>query len=129
MVAVDTNVIVRLLTDDDLTQTARAKALFVSEEIFISKTVVMESEWVLRKLYRIERAAVLKALSGLAGLPNVRCEDQPALTDAFAWADQGMDFADALHLASSRGAGTFVTFDRQMIKHGRAVGQTDVREA
>jgi predicted nucleic-acid-binding protein len=129
MVAVDTNVVVRLLTDDDLAQTARAKALFVSEEIFISKTVVLESEWVLRKLYQIERVAVLKALSGLTALPNVRCEDQPTLTDALAWAGQGMDFADALHLASSRGAGAFATFDRQMIKRAHAVGQTNVLEA
>ena len=44
MLAVDTNLVVRLLANDDTVQTHRAAAFFASEQIFISKTVLLESE-------------------------------------------------------------------------------------
>jgi predicted nucleic acid-binding protein len=122
VIAVDTNVIVRFLTGDDPGQLERAKALFASETILIPKTVMLESGGVLRKLYKIGRTETLNALSGLAALPNVRCEDGTALAAAFAWAHQGVDFADALHLASARGADRFATFDEDFVKRGSGAG-------
>jgi len=86
MIAVDTNVVIRLLTGDDPDQAERARALFASEAIFVPKTVMLESEWALRRLYKIGRSETLAALSGLMALPNVRCEAEPALTAALAWA-------------------------------------------
>ena len=122
MIAADTNVVVRLLAGDDPAQAERAKALFASETIFLSKTVMLETEWVLRRLYGTGRAETLNALGGLASLPNVRCEDDATLVDALAWARQGLDFADALHLASSRTAARFATFDEHFVKRARGVG-------
>ena len=52
MIAVDTNVVVRLLIADDARQAAQASALFRNEEIWLCKTVILESVWVLRSLYR-----------------------------------------------------------------------------
>lgn len=122
MIAVDTNIVVRLLTGDDPAQAERAKALFAGDTVFLSKTVVLESEWVLRRLYRIDRGAALEALAGLASLINVRCEDETAVLEAFALARRGMDFADALHLTSSRNADRFATFDEDMVKRAKKLG-------
>ena len=47
MVAVDTNVLVRLLTGDEPAQSARARAIFERETVLLAKTVILESEWVL----------------------------------------------------------------------------------
>jgi predicted nucleic-acid-binding protein len=122
VIAADTNVVVRLLTDDEPRQTAQARRLFETETIFLPKTVLLEAEWVLRRLYRLDPLPVLRALSGLVSLPNVRCEDEPAVRQALEWKGDGMDFADALHLASSRTAARFATFDRDMIRTAAKTG-------
>lgn len=84
MLATDTNVIVRLLVNDDRRQTERAVAVFESERIFVPKTIILEVEWVLRYCYGLEREAIAKSVRAVAGLPNVAMEDQTALADAFA---------------------------------------------
>jgi predicted nucleic-acid-binding protein len=122
VIAADTNVIVCLLTGDEPRQTAQARRLFEAEAIFLPKTVLLEAEWVLRRLYRLERLAVNQALEALLSLPNVRGEDEPLLRQALAWNRDGMDFADALHLASSRTAERFATFDLGMIEAAAATG-------
>ncbi len=116
MHAVDTNVLVRLLTGDDAEQTRRAAALFKKDAIFIAKTVLLETEWVLRRLYGLERDAVVGALRKVSGLPNVEIEHPLAVTRALQWCEAGMDFADALHLASSRTGARFATFDAGLKK-------------
>ena len=116
MIAVDTNVLVRLLTKDDPGQAMRAAKTMESDEIFIPKTVILETEWVLRHAYRIDQGAIRKGFEKLMGLPNVRVEDQQTVIQAVAWYESGLDFADALHLASSVKAERFVTFDNGFIK-------------
>jgi predicted nucleic-acid-binding protein len=122
VIAADTNVVVRLLTDDEPRQTVQARRLFEAETIFLPKTVLLETEWVLRRLYRLDRIPVAKALNGLISLPNVRCEDDAAVRQALAWHREGIDFADALHLASSRTAARFATFDLNMIRTAAKTG-------
>lgn len=116
MVAIDTNVAVRLLTNDDHAQTMKVVALFKSNEIFIPKTVVLETEWVLRAVYQLDRQTVNDSLRGLLSLERVVPEDEEALFAALDVHEKGMDFADALHLASSRRADSFATFDAQLQK-------------
>jgi predicted nucleic-acid-binding protein len=116
VIAVDTNVIVRLLTGDDPQQSEQARLLFDRETVFLPKTVLLEAERVLRRLYRLERARVINALTALVALPGVRCEDEPAIIQALAWSQDGLDFADAVHVASSRTASRFATFDQGLIK-------------
>ena len=55
MLAVDTNIIVRYLTADDLEQFPRARALIHGADIFVCTTVLMDTEWVLRRGYRFSR--------------------------------------------------------------------------
>lgn len=120
MIAVDTNVVVRLLTADHPAQAARARRLFATETIWLPKTVILESEWVLRRLYQIRPGEVIEALRQLIALSNVTCEDEAGVFEALDWADKGLDFADALHLASARATERFVTFDSSMAKRARS---------
>lgn len=117
MIAIDTNILVRLVTRDDAVQAKRAAALFKHEEIYVGKTVLLESEWVLRFSYELARPVILSALKNAVGLPQVTVEDSPAVAEAFDLFETGMDFADALHLASSREAVQFATFDERLKKH------------
>jgi predicted nucleic-acid-binding protein len=116
VIAVDTNVVVRLLIGDDAEQTGVAMLLFERETIFIAKSVILETEWVLRRGYRQTSLAIARALENLVALPNVTCEDAGNVRQALAWHRSGMDFADGLHLAASGRATRFITFDRDMIK-------------
>ena len=116
MIAVDTSVLVRLLVRDDDVQARRAVALFEQNEIYVCKTVLLETEWVLRFSYRLDEAIILDALKGVVGLPNVSVEDSLAVGEALDLLAAGMDFADALHVASSRDATQFATFDTRLKK-------------
>jgi len=109
MIAVDTNVLVRLVVRDDAVQAGRAAALFEQNEIYICKTVLLETEWVLRFSYELDGAAILAALRGVVGLPQVSVEDSLAVAEALDCLETGMDFADALHEASSPEAAQFAT--------------------
>lgn len=126
MLAIDTNVVVRLLTGDHPQQSAKAKALFQRETIFVALTVLLETEWVLRSAYRLQPARVVGALRALAGLRNVVIQDAPILAKALAWAERGMDFADALHLAQAGDCDGFVSFDGRLAKAAKRAGAENV---
>lgn len=119
MIAIDTNVLVRLLTGDDERQFKAAQALFASEDIYIADSVVLETAWVLRHAYELPPETIVRGLRSAFGLPQVSVESAPAVARALAWHEAGMDFADALHLAKSEHVGQFKTFDRQLIKAAR----------
>jgi predicted nucleic-acid-binding protein len=124
VIAVDTNILVRYLVEDDVAQTDRAEAVLRSGSVLLAKTVLLETEWVLRTLYRFERAAIEGGLTRLLGLPGIEVEDRPAIARALAWYGQNrLDFADALHLASSRHADAFATFDQALRRRARGLGE------
>jgi predicted nucleic-acid-binding protein len=129
MLAVDTNVIVRYLTRDDPEQFARASALIRSEDVFICTTVLLECEWVLRGAYRYSRDRIAEALRALGSLPRVTLEDQARAFTALSWFANGMDFADALHLAGTEHCAAFVSFDRALIRRARQYARLPVRPA
>jgi predicted nucleic-acid-binding protein len=124
MIGLDTNVVVRFLTRDDPAQALRARALIETGAAFVPRTVVLETQWVLRTIYHFERSAIAAALMGLLRLPGVEIEDRPTVARALDWCGQGLDFADALHLASSGRAEAFATFDRALRRRARAVTGT-----
>jgi predicted nucleic-acid-binding protein len=119
MIAVDTNVLVRFLVRDNPTQAARAAALVRANEIWISKTVLLETEWVLRSLYGFSPKSLAGALRALAGLPTIFLEDEVAVAKALDWFKEGLDFADALHLVSAGNAKQFATFDQKLARQAR----------
>ena len=128
MISVDTNVIIRLLTGDDQVQLKKAKSLFSNENIYITTTVILECEWVLRYAYQLEQPQIKNAFQALFGLSNVQLENPLTISNAIHWYQQGMDFADAIHLAHSSGADAFVTFDKKFIKSALKNTTFPVRE-
>ena len=111
MRAADTNILVRLLTADDPDQFPIAKAFIADHQVFVPVTVLLETEWVLRRAYRVERKRITKQLRRLEALPSISFEDVERVRQAFDLVDAGLDFADALHLARSADCTDFVTFD------------------
>lgn len=126
MRAIDTNLIVRYLTADHPEQSARARALIESEDVFISTTVLLETEWVLRSVYGYAPAQVAGALAAFGGLPRIVLEDAALAARALEWMGRGMDFADALHLAKAEGCEAFVSFDRRLAAIAGRVGAPKV---
>jgi predicted nucleic-acid-binding protein len=84
MTAVDTNVLVRFLTGDDAEQAAAARSVFASSPVWIAKTVLLETGWVLRRLYGFEESAIRDAFIRLLGLKNVQAVDESAVAAALA---------------------------------------------
>jgi predicted nucleic-acid-binding protein len=121
MIALDTNVIIRLLTEDDRSQFEVASAAVQGQELFLCKTVLLESEWVLRFTYRFSRAAISGGFGKLLGYENLQVEDRDAVLRSLSWYSQGLDFADALHLASCADAERFLTFDRPLAQTAKAL--------
>jgi predicted nucleic-acid-binding protein len=128
VIAVDTNIIIRLLTGDDLVQAKKAESVFKKANLFIPDTVLLESERVLRHAYRFSSAAIHEAFTKLCGLPNVTLDNPRSLMAALQWYANGMDFADALHLASSQRCQKFYTFDRKLVRKAAGHGQCEVKE-
>lgn len=122
MRAVDTNVLVRALVQDDPAQTARAMALLNAHQVFIPVTVVLELEWVLRSRYGFAPAVIALALGKMASLENAVIGDRAAVVAATGNMARGWDFADALHHALSEGCDDFATFDTTLAKRAKRNG-------
>lgn len=127
MRAIDTNVIVRFLTADDPEQAQAARRVIEAGEVFIGTAVALETEWVLRSGYQFSSPEIAAALRGLGGLPGVTLEEPAEVAQALEWMGEGMDFADALHLARSGHCSTFLTFDRKLAKRAKGLGVISVK--
>ena len=124
MIAIDTNVLVRLLVADEPAQARRALRLVGKADVFVSASVLLETEWVLRSAYRLRPAAICAAFRGFLGLPNVTPEAPATIAQALAAYAGGLDFADALHLAFAQKASACYTVDR---RRGRGAKGGSVR--
>ena len=128
MRAADTNVVVRLLARDHPGQHARATGFFRAGTVWIPITVILETEWVLRSAYRSEPQQIARLLRSLLSVPGIEVESAAAVSEALGWFEQGMDFADALHLAAARRCDGLATFDRDFIKTAARLGIANVTE-
>ena len=128
MRSVDTNVVVRFLMADDEQQFERAKRVFEQDDVLILTSVLLETEWVLRSNFRLGRETIVQAFRQVAGADGVRIEDAPRLFRALELAEQGLDLADALHVAGSIGCADFVSFDRPLARRAAALGAMPVNE-
>lgn len=118
MIAVDTNILARFYVDDpDDTESSRqrplARQVMAEPSVFVALTVVLELEWVLRAFYEFTAHDFGRVLTHLFGLPNVSVEDWPRVAQALDAHLQGIDFADALHLASGAHCSMLMSFDRR----------------
>jgi predicted nucleic-acid-binding protein len=116
MIALDTNVIIRLVMNDDKRQTAASlRALRGEEQVLLLNTVLQETVWVLQSVYAASRDDVLEALERILSIAK---PETPMVSQALEWFRDGMDFADALHLATATATrcGTLYSFDRHFVK-------------
>lgn len=116
MIAIDTNILVRIVTNDEPEQALRAANILNNHAIFISKTVILELEWVLRFSYSLKRTIILATLQQILATDGFTIEQSSIIEQSLQWYEKGMDFADALHLASSLHAEKFASFDKKLIK-------------
>jgi predicted nucleic-acid-binding protein len=122
MIAVDANVVIRLLTGDEPKQAAAARRLFAAGPVWIAKTVLLEAGWVLRSLYGFDESDIRDAFTKLLGLKNVHTEDKPSMSAALALTAHGIELADAIHLSGRPPGAAFVSFDRSFVRRANRAG-------
>ena len=116
MRALDTNVLVRALVQDDAAQGGRAQACLSAQQVYVPVTVILELEWVLRSRYGYSPKAIADAMEKLAILENAVVGEQAAVIAAAGKMRLGWDFADALHHALAAGCDDFATFDTNLAR-------------
>ena len=125
MISLDTNILARFYIiesgEEERKQHAIAARIMEQPALFVARTVVLEFEWVMRGVYGHSRQAAANVLHNLIGLDNVTVENWEMVSDALHAYKGGMDFADALHLAASRGE-MFATFDTKLAKRAEKLG-------
>jgi predicted nucleic-acid-binding protein len=122
MIGIDTNLLVRLFTNDDPVQAKYAEKLIENNVIFIPKSILLETEWVLRYTYELSSVVIQKAFENLLGLPHITVEDPASIIKIMQWYSQGFDFADAIHLGSSNSVtDKFATLDKSFIKRAKKI--------
>jgi predicted nucleic-acid-binding protein len=126
MVTVDTNIVVRLLTQDDELQYQQSLAIFQSQDIFIADTVILETEWVLRFAYKFKPSEICQALRQLLGLSNVYLANASLIAQVLQWHETGLDFADAFHLAQGQHCSELYTFDEKFVKRANRLARCKV---
>lgn len=131
MIALDTNILARFYVDDPADPEAAMqrpiarRLLTSSPKVFVPLTVVLELEWVLRAFYGFGAGDFVRVVRHLLGLSNVRVEGWERVNDALALHENGLDFADALHLLACEECSTFMTFDdRRFARRANRLGVT-----
>jgi predicted nucleic-acid-binding protein len=124
MIAIDTNILVHLLIVDDSSQSAAARALVEQNRVLILRTVLLETEWVLRSRFEIERKLIHRFFSGLADTSGIELEAESSTRRALDAYGKGVDFADALHATGA--ALPFHTFDGKLLKQRKRIADARV---
>ncbi|WP_315790607.1 type II toxin-antitoxin system VapC family toxin [Fischerella sp. JS2] len=128
MIAVDTNIIVRLLTQDDELQYQQSLEIFQNHDVFIPDTVILETEWVLRFAYKFKTEEICTALRKLFGLSNVHLTNASLIAQVLQWHETGLDFADAFHLTQSQHHTQLYTFDEKFVKRSQGLTRCEVKK-
>lgn len=119
MIALDTNLLVRLIAGDDRGQ-ERAVLLLAQHEtdFFVGDVTLVELVWVLEEVYAFNRAELASALEALVSRSDLVFEDGKRVRHAIRHFTEGGDFADGLILDRARAAGctALASFDRQLKK-------------
>lgn len=123
MIAFDTNLLVRIAVNDDQHQADIAEQLINDNEVFISRTVLLETEWVLRSVYKISRKDIALFFDHVLMTENIIMENAEDVYRAIDWYKLGADFADALHLCICNKI-VLHTFDANFCKEAKKQGAT-----
>jgi predicted nucleic-acid-binding protein len=131
MIGLDTNVLARYYIDDRADAEAQSQRLAArrliesGQPLMVSKSVVLELEWVMRGYYSFDPTEVAAVMRHLLEQPQITVEDRGAIEQALANAAAGIDFADALHHASYKSCDSVATFDdRKFARRAKKLGLT-----
>lgn len=108
MPALDTNVVLRYVVEDDPRQTRVAQRYIeqhieAGDTLFLATSVILETEWVLRSVYGFEKGEVIDVLVRLLEAREMSFQDEPSLERAVhRYRELNIDFADCLHLATAQ---------------------------
>lgn len=126
MKALDTNVLARFFIEDpDDAQAHKqrpAAMAAMGHRAYVSITVVLEFEWLMRGFYKLSALQMASVLRALLSIEHITVEAGLELEQAVQATEAGMDFADALHLLRSGRATGFLTFDQAMVKRAAQTG-------
>ena len=118
MTGIDTNILVRFLTKDDLEQGSRAasfmRTLAPGAPGFVSLVSLIELVWVLRSRYRLSKAELIQRLERMVNSPELMIESHTTVASALLrFTHFKVDFADCLieRSGAAAGCGETVTFD------------------
>ena len=122
MIALDTNLLVRLLIQDDASQARAVERLFIRArrdrtQLFVADVVLCELVWVLSRRAKLSRAGIADALEQLFNAETIMVSDSGIAKRALAaYRDRPGDFADYLvrEQALAAGASEVVTLDRAL---------------
>jgi predicted nucleic-acid-binding protein len=115
VIAIDTNILVRVLTRDDARQSEAALRFLSQHECRVQTTVVLELEWVLRSVHRYSQSQIADAFGMLLETERLSIEEPERLERAIEGLRNGIEFTDAFHHAGAVGCEAFATFDRPLM--------------
>ena len=128
MIGVDTNVLVRYFINDDPVQHQLAKRLINSNDIFLSTVVLVESFWVFKKLYELDKEQIESIFFSFLQMSNVEFENTIVFSQALTtYQELNCDFGDAVIAAVHRGKGIdTASFDKKAMKKLRFLDPAEV---
>ena len=121
MIAIDTNVLIRILIDDPsaLEQCETARSFVVQAEcLWISQVVLIETLWVLESAYHFKKLDILMILEKITLHPQINVESSRRVSKAISlYAAHSVDFSDCLILSAALDQKLILhTFDRKLSK-------------
>ncbi|HUG25054.1 type II toxin-antitoxin system VapC family toxin [Piscinibacter sp.] len=129
MIGLDTNVLARYYIDDDADaeaqrqRVASRRLIESGQPLMVSKSVILELEWVMRGYYGFAQTEVASVMRHLLEQTHITLEDRDAVEQAVSNCETGIDFADALHHASYKSCDSIATFDdRKFARRAKKLG-------
>jgi predicted nucleic-acid-binding protein len=116
VIAVDTNVVVRLILGDDEKQVQAVRNLMARDTLFVSLTVLLGTGWVLESRCRMPRQAVANALAGIVLLEGIHVPRAELVLKLLGRYGDGADLGDMIHLVAAAKLDGFATFDRRLAR-------------
>ena len=129
MIGLDTNVLARYYIDDGADAEAQRQRLAArrliesGRPLMVSKSVVLELEWVMRGYYSFAQAELASVMRHLLDQAHITVEGRDAVEQALSNCEAGIDFAEALHHASYKSCDSVATFDgRKFARRAKKLG-------
>ena len=119
MQGIDTNILIRALTEDDKEQSDIAKHVISNaKSIYISNIVLIESVWVLESCYQFSKKTIINIISQLLDNEAIVFNDKKLVSEALdSFKENNIDFSDSIILLENKYRKvSLITFDKKLSK-------------